>query len=205
MTAAKDRPEEILQALSFLELPPEATPTEVRQAHRFLRDLYGSESIAMLPISEEMSAEKRRKILDGIEEAYEKLIRFFEAERQKAPGMPGTAPAEVQRVLSQAGTITGEVLKTVREMRGYDLEEAAAETRIPLRHLKSIEAEAYRDLPEPVYTRGFVTGYAGFLEIDAGRTAKDFMDRFERWKKAKDSRAPRRRLRFAFWRKDKKV
>ena len=151
-TFPADRPEEIRKALAVLELPPKATATEVRQSYRFLRDLYRGESIATLPISSEMSQEERKKILGEVEEAYEILTRFFDSERSKAGGKQGDLTVDMQQLLSSTGEITGEVLKTVRKMRGYRLPEIAAETRIPAEHLAGIEAEAFTDLPPVVYT-----------------------------------------------------
>jgi cytoskeletal protein RodZ len=86
-------------------------------------------------------------------------------------------------------------------MRGYGIEEVAVETRIPVQHLKRIEEELFKGLPPPVYTRGFVSGYAAFLAIDPFRAAKDFMNRLQRWKKQESGRSPSRRFRLSFWNK----
>ena len=203
MTPSDTRPEEIRKALELLELPPEATAAEVRQAYRFLKDLYTGESIATLPISSEMSETERGEIVRGIEEAYDKLIQFFDAERQKKQGGFSALPADLQQYLTGVEEINGPVLKTVREMHGYRIEEVSAETRIPAEHLNNIETEAFGGLPPAVYTRGFVVGYAAFLEVDAERAAKDIMARFEQWRMKKGGRPDRKRFRLAFWKKKK--
>ena len=201
MTTGDRRPEDVHRALAVLELPPEATATEVRQAYRFLRDLYGGESIATLPISSEMSTEEREAIIEEIEAAYKTMSGFFEAERHKAQHGAGNLPADVKQLLSETECLTGAVLRSVREMHGYTLKEVAADTRIPIQQLKNIEGEDFKNLPPPVYTRGFLAGYAGFLEIDASRAAEDFMGRFDRWRKQNTGTPSRKRFRLAFWKK----
>jgi hypothetical protein len=201
MTPSDTLPAEIRKALELLELPPKATAAEVHQAYRFLKDLYSGESIATLPISSEMSETERREILRGIEEAYKTLIQFFDAEREKKQGGFSALPADLQQYLTGVEEIDGSVLKTVREMHGYGLKEVAAETRIPAEQLNNIETEAFGDLPPAVYTRGFVVGYAAFLEVDADRAARDIMARFDRWRREKGSRPSRKRFRLAFWRR----
>ena len=62
-------------------------------------------------------------------------------------------------------TAIGGILAAARSARGLTLEEAAATTRIRLRHLKALEGEG--DLPAPVYARGYLRTYATFLELDA--------------------------------------
>ncbi len=201
MTPGDSRPEQVRLALAVLELAPEATATDVRQAYRFLRDLYGGESIATLPISSEMGSEEREKILQEIEDAYKTLTGFFEAERHRAQHGSGDLPASVKQLLDETERLTGPVLRSIREMHGYTLEEVANETRIPLQQLNHIEAEDFQHLPPPVYTRGFIIGYAGFLEIDAERAAEDFMGRFERWRTENAGSPSRKRFRWAFWKK----
>lgn len=60
----------------------------------------------------------------------------------------------------------GERLKAAREEKGLSLEDIAAQTRIPRRHLESIENAEWDKLPAPTYTVGFAKSYAGSVGLD---------------------------------------
>lgn len=60
----------------------------------------------------------------------------------------------------------GDRLRAAREKAGYDLEQVAAETRIPIRHLQSIEAGQFGALPSRTYAVGFSRTYARTVGLD---------------------------------------
>jgi len=60
----------------------------------------------------------------------------------------------------------GEKLRAAREERGLSLEDIAAQTRIPRRHLENIEAAEWDNLPAPTYTLGFARSYASSVGLD---------------------------------------
>jgi cytoskeletal protein RodZ len=60
----------------------------------------------------------------------------------------------------------GERLRAAREEKGLSLEDVAAQTRIPRRHLESIETADWDKLPAPTYTTGFAKSYATAVGLD---------------------------------------
>ncbi|MDG5750121.1 helix-turn-helix domain-containing protein [Qipengyuania sp. XHP0211] len=60
----------------------------------------------------------------------------------------------------------GARLRAAREAAGYELEQVAAETRIPYRHLVSIEADDFAALPSRTYAIGFSRTYARAVGLD---------------------------------------
>jgi cytoskeleton protein RodZ len=60
----------------------------------------------------------------------------------------------------------GERLRAAREEKGLSLEDIAAQTRIPQRHLESIETADWNKLPAPTYTVGFAKNYASTVGLD---------------------------------------
>jgi cytoskeletal protein RodZ len=60
----------------------------------------------------------------------------------------------------------GERLRAAREEKGLALEDIAAQTRIPRRHLESLEAARWDQLPAPTYTIGFARSYAAAVGLD---------------------------------------
>jgi cytoskeleton protein RodZ len=60
----------------------------------------------------------------------------------------------------------GERLRAAREEKKLSLEDIAAQTRIPRRHLESIETADWDNLPAPTYTVGFAKSYATAVGLD---------------------------------------
>ena len=67
----------------------------------------------------------------------------------------------------------GEKLRRAREARGLTLDEVAARTRVPLRHLQAIETSDYLHLPSPTYAVGFAKAYARAVGADEVAVAAD--------------------------------
>ena len=63
----------------------------------------------------------------------------------------------------------GEILQRARSDRGGTIDEASRVTKIPRRYLEALEQEDYEVLPAPVYTRGFLRSYAGYLGLEPGK------------------------------------
>jgi cytoskeletal protein RodZ len=62
----------------------------------------------------------------------------------------------------------GETLRRARLSRGTTFEDAERVTRIPRKYLEALENENFGVLPAPVFARGFLRSYAGYLGLDAG-------------------------------------
>lgn len=60
----------------------------------------------------------------------------------------------------------GERLRAAREAQKVSLEDIAARTRIPTRHLQSLEASEWHKLPAATYSVGFAKSYATALGLD---------------------------------------
>ena len=75
--------------------------------------------------------------------------------------------------LDQPSTLTaGERLRAAREQTGLGLDDIAAQTRIPRRHLESLENGDWAKLPAPTYTIGFARSYAGAVGLDRAEIAE---------------------------------
>ena len=67
----------------------------------------------------------------------------------------------------------GQRLRSARETAGLDLADIASQTRIPLRHLTSIESSDYSNLPSSTYSVGFVKTYARAVGLDDAELGRD--------------------------------
>jgi cytoskeletal protein RodZ len=66
--------------------------------------------------------------------------------------------------VKSVGTL-GKYLSSARELKGFDLHDAAQQTRISIQYLKALESEDFAKLPGEVFVRGFLKNYAKFLGL----------------------------------------
>ena len=83
--------------------------------------------------------------------------------------------AESEYEYEQSSTV-GQRLREAREARGLSLEEVAAQTRIPIRHLRSIEDGKYEELPALTYTVGFGRTYANAVGLDGAEVGRELRE-----------------------------
>ena len=86
---------------------------------------------------------------------------------------PEPRPAPMQ--ISPDAEFNGELLRRVREARGFSLQQVADRTRISSRHLENVEADRYDDLPAPVYLRGILMNLARELGLDPLRVSRSYL------------------------------
>lgn len=67
----------------------------------------------------------------------------------------------------------GDQLRQAREAKGLTLDDVAAQTRIPIRHLRSIEDSRWEDLPAVTYTVGFARSYANAVGLDGAEIGRN--------------------------------
>ncbi len=70
----------------------------------------------------------------------------------------------------------GERLRHARAAKGLTLDDVAARTRIPIRHLRSIEDGSWSDLPAITYTIGFGRNYANAVGLDGAEIGRQLRD-----------------------------
>lgn len=69
----------------------------------------------------------------------------------------------------------GEALRRAREERGVGVEAICEATKVPVRHIRALEADELGELPGGVFRRGVVRSYLGALGLEEGA----WMRRFE--------------------------
>jgi transcriptional regulator with XRE-family HTH domain len=75
----------------------------------------------------------------------------------------------------------GEELQRLREGAGLSVEEIAAETKISMSVLQSLEDGDFRFLPQKVFSRNFVLQYASVVGADPDRVAETFDAAWDRF------------------------
>lgn len=79
-------------------------------------------------------------------------------------------------LMDSATAGAGDRLRSAREARRLELSHIAAETRIPIRHLESIEASNFDALPSRTYAIGFARTYARTVGLDESEIADAVRD-----------------------------
>ncbi|MEJ7697922.1 MAG: helix-turn-helix transcriptional regulator [Candidatus Limnocylindrales bacterium] len=81
---------------------------------------------------------------------------------------PGTTSRTdgARSLAADAAPTLPERLLAGRERKGVDLYRAERDTKIRARYLAALERGDYRELPGPVYTKGFLRNYALYLGLD---------------------------------------
>lgn len=71
----------------------------------------------------------------------------------------------------------GDRLRQAREAKKLSLDEVAAKTRIPIRHLQHIENEEWDALPAPTYAIGFARSYANAVGLNGNAIGAELRGR----------------------------
>ncbi len=74
----------------------------------------------------------------------------------------------------------GQILREGREARGLTPEQAAFQSRTPLRLLQALEADDYRVLPDPAYLIRFLHEYARLVAVDPSDLEREFREAIRR-------------------------
>ena len=60
----------------------------------------------------------------------------------------------------------GEILASQRSSKNISLKKASAKLLIKIEHLEALENEDWQNLPEATFTKGYISSYAKFLDLD---------------------------------------
>ena len=176
--------EELKSYFEILEVSPDASVLEIKNAYLRLKKLYSSDSRVIAPIAKEFPKKRRREILKEIEEAYSKIRAFLEIDQShtlsdEEPSVLTDLPEEEK---TEGISFSGPVLKQIREKLGIQLHEVALETKIRVGNLENIESEKFDTLPPEPYLKGHVKTYASFLLLNPKKVADDYLRRYKEWK-----------------------
>lgn len=170
-----------------LEISPDASILEIKNAYMRLKKLYSSDSVVLSPIADEFSKKERQKILQQVEDAYGKLMKSFKdrpgiLSNHTGPVVPGNESPEEG---TEGESYSGPVLKQLREKMGIQLFEVSLDTKIRIELLENIEQEKFDSLPPEVYLKGHLINYASYLLLDSKKVADDYVSRYIAWKRGK--------------------
>lgn len=97
-----------------------------------------------------------------------------DSDGRSADGRASTAPSIGQTAFGGARERVGARLGAARIAAGVELIDIARDTRVPVRHLRAIEADTHDELPALPYSIGFVKSFARAVGVDADEAASQF-------------------------------
>jgi len=189
----------------LLEVAPTASFEDIRRANRRIRDIYGTDSIAISGLYDPASLEAVHRRLDlaytTLMDAAKRKEYDFELFPDGVPAPPAPPPTPIEAIASrppktppegepaavvrppmpQLGPRTeysGALLRQIREACGIELREIAERSKIGMAYLSALEGEVFAKLPAGVYVRGFLVEYARILGLDAERVKATYLERF---------------------------
>ena len=181
----------------ILNLSHNATPAEIIQAYREMKQAFEPGSIAAYSLySEHELGEMIEKINHAYlvlsnsskREAYNRQIgvtsshieKKVEPENKITPKRtsPAKAPppekANNFNILISTNNISGQTLREVRESQGLSLDDIAARTKISIQYLQAIEQEDIDNFPAKVYLKSFLKQYAEAISLDSEVVVKAY-------------------------------
>lgn len=77
--------------------------------------------------------------------------------------------------ITNSESFDGTFLKRIREYKSISLERMSEATRISRTYLGAVETSDYKNLPAPVFIRGFIVQMARILGLDENKVANSYM------------------------------
>ncbi len=185
----------------LLEVAPTASEEQIRRANRRIRQVYARDSAVVGGL---YTGSGLSRLHCRLEDAYVTLMDPAKRRGNDLELFPDGVPSEprVNRPSAQLGIApglgerpsapevddgteyTGELLMLFRESKGLDLREISDHSKISMGYLDAIEQECFKELPAPVYVRGFLVEYAKMLELNVEQVAKTYLARIQSWRES---------------------
>jgi hypothetical protein len=84
---------------------------------------------------------------------------------------------EIEDEIVACESVDGPFINKIRMYKGVTLEKMAEATRVSRTYLTALEHNNYKELPAPVFVRGYVVHVAKILGLDAEKSASSYMKR----------------------------
>lgn len=192
----------------ILEVSSHSTPTDISDAYNKARETYSSDNPALYTIFTENEAREYLRMVeeaysvlgnralrslydeklgkgqhDAEKLSYESLL--LESKNKKPVEIPkiGLRPEytivdSIEEEIVQATVFDGPFLKKVREYKKVSLEKMSSVTKITAFYLDAIEKMSVKNLPAPVFVRGYVIQISRYLGLDEKKVIDSYMKIF---------------------------
>lgn len=189
----------------ILEVKREAPQNEITRAYERAKTTYSAENPALYTVFSMDEARELTQVIEEAyivlgnatyRSRYDELLndprtKHDELEYSTIVGAAFSSPNEKQRVqfkaeytknenfedeIRKTSVWDGTMLKKVRAYKNISIEKMSEITRINSHYLMSIEKNDWKNLPVPVFIRGFIVQIARVLILDEKKIADSFMN-----------------------------
>lgn len=190
----------------ILEVGTQAPQHEVTSAYERMKTTYNTDNPAIYTI---FSAEEARQMLSLVEEAYSILgnkglrhqydatlaVKSDKTQESQPPAFKArpqdsakknvfdkpqfTVDKKLEDEVSNLVEWTGPWLRKVREYRNWKVEDLAERTKISSYYITAIENEDPKNLPAPVYVRGYLSQLCKVFFLDEKRVCDSYMKMYK--------------------------
>ncbi len=101
---------------------------------------------------------------------------------ETTPKAPGESSLPPPPDIGEDTVFCGEILRRLREARGFSLDKVSELTKINIFYLRAIENDTYANFPAEVYVRGYLRLLAGVYRLPAERLIGSYLSRIPRAK-----------------------
>lgn len=161
----------------ILEIDKDTSFTEMKNSYILLRNLYSKTNLGVSPLIDSLSNKKQKSIVREIDEAFSMLEKYYQD--IKIEKIRSKEEKFAKSRIPEFEVIGGEALKMTRNVLGFELEEIAFLSGVPIKHLVNIELERYDLLPPEVYIKTFLRKFAEQLSLDQDKVVNDYLKRMK--------------------------
>ncbi len=148
-----------------------AEPVKSNYAHDTKTDLSDSQKFQTLEMTDDYVV-RRKDGVSQLPDGYGKTsLSTYKIDKTK------------EEEFAKAENMDGSFLKSLREYKNLSIERISDATRISRTYLHAVEANDYRELPAPVFVRGFIVQIARLLNLDENKVANAYMQIYKTNKK----------------------
>lgn len=161
----------------ILEIDKDTPFTEMKNSYILLRNLYSKTNLGISPLIISLSNKRQKTIVKEIDEAFAKLEQYYQD--KKTEHIRSKEEKFAKSRIPEFEVVGGEALKMTRNVLGFELEEIAFLSGVPLKHLVNIELERYDLLPPKIYIKTFLRKFAEQLSLDPKKVTNDYLKRMK--------------------------
>jgi hypothetical protein len=164
----------------LLQIEKNCSFEELLSSYNHLKKLYSTNSIAIIPLNNELSKNEKMGILAELDQAFEIISGLIKQDKQ-SPLLKNPGPKKQQIIESPA--FSGAYFKAVRENLKLDLQQISFLTKISKFILHNIESENFHKLPHAAYLKCQVKTYAVYLNLNADTASAEYMKKYYNWER----------------------
>ena len=164
----------------LLELNEHCSFEELLSSYNHLKKLYSTNSIAIIPLEDELTEKDKLKTLDELDQAFEIVSELIKKDKE-LPLLKN--PGSKEQAIIDSPAFSGAYFKAIRENLNIDLQHLSFTTKISKYILHNIESENFHKLPHAAYLKCQIKAYAVCLNLNPNTASSEYMKKYYNWER----------------------